>query len=120
MLRNFFIAAAIVVVVIVIIALAANPQSPVSAVAFPAREMGDSGAKMVVEEFADFQCPYCAMINSVAESRLRVNYVQTGKIRFIFRNYIVGRAESNLAANAALCAGDQDAFWEYHDLLYKN
>ena len=120
MLRNIFIASAIVVVVIVIIALAANPQTPVSAMAFPAREMGDSNAKVVVEEFADFQCPYCGMFNSVAESRLRVNYVQTGKVRFIFRNYIVVGAESNLAANAALCAGDQDTFWEYHDLLYKN
>ncbi|MGD0174143.1 MAG: thioredoxin domain-containing protein [Anaerolineales bacterium] len=119
-LRNIFIIAAIAVVVIVIFALAANPQPPVSAAGFPAREMGNSNAKVVVEEFADFQCPYCAMFNSVAESRLRSNYVQTGKVRFIFRNYIVVGAESNLAANAALCAGDQDAFWEYHDLLYKN
>lgn len=120
LLRNIFIAAAIVVIVIVIVALAANPQPSVSGVAFPAREMGDSNAKVVVEEFADFQCPYCKMFNSVAESHLRLYYVTTGKVRFIFRNYIVVGAESNLAANAALCAGDQGAFWEYHDLLFKN
>jgi len=118
--RNILIAAAIVVIAIVGIAIAARPSAAPSDVAFPAREMGLQTAKVVVEELADFQCPFCGRFNSVAEPRLREQYVQTGKIRFIFRNYLVVGAESNLAANAALCAGDQDAFWAYHDLLYTN
>jgi len=122
--RNLLILAATAAVAIILIATvagASTPRSaPQSAVAFPARELGDSSAKVVVEEFADFQCPYCGRFNSLAEPRLRAQYIQTGKIRFIFRNYLVVGPESNLAANAALCAGDQGMFWAYHDLLYKN
>ncbi len=122
--RNFLILAATVGIAIILIAIVYGSVTPraasPSAVAFPAREMGDSSAKIVVEEFADFQCPYCGRFSTDAEPRLRLEYVQTGKIRFIFRNYPVVGAESNLAAQAALCAGDQDVFWAYHDLLYQN
>jgi protein-disulfide isomerase len=119
--RNILIVVAIVGIAIIGIAIAVNSSAtPNSVAAFPAREMGPQTAKVVVEEFADFQCPYCGQFHSVAEPRLREQYIQTGMIRYIFRNYLVVGAESNLAANAALCAGDQDAFWSYHDLLYTN
>jgi protein-disulfide isomerase len=118
---NALLAAGAVVVVIIIIAVVAlRPGPSNNIVSFPAREMGPSSAQVVVEEFADYQCPYCGMFHSVAETRLRETYVQTGKVRFIFENYPIVGNESQLAANAALCAGDQDAFWEYHDFLYAN
>ncbi len=124
--RYILIVAAIVVVVIVVIAVAASTSAPSGDVAFPARQMGDSSAKVVVQEFADYQCPYCAIFNASAEVTLREQYIKTGKVLFIFRSlpivdsFVANGNESHLAALGALCAGDQDMFWEYHDLLYKN
>jgi protein-disulfide isomerase len=125
--RNILIVAAIVVVVIVVIAVAASTATPTGDVSFPAREMGDATtAKIVVQEFADYQCPYCAIFNSAAEVTLREQYIKTGKILFVFRSFpivdsfVANGNESHLAALAAYCAGDQNMFWEYHDLLYKN
>jgi protein-disulfide isomerase len=124
--RNILIVAAVVVVVIVIIAVAASTSTPPGGVDFAARTMGSPTAKVVVEEFADFQCPFCALFNITAEVTLREQYIKTGKVLFVFRNlpivdgFVSGGTESHLAALAALCAGDQDMFWEYHDLLYKS
>ena len=89
------------------------------------RQAGNADAKVVVEEFADFQCPYCQQFYANGEPRLRTEYIQTGKILFIFRNYPVldgnkTDGESHLAAMGALCAGEQGKFWEYHDALYEN
>ncbi len=124
--RNILIVAAVVVVVIVIVAVAASTSTPPGGVDFPARTMGSVGAKVVVEEFADYQCPFCALFASSAEVTLREQYIKTGKVLFIFRNFpivdtfVSGGSESHLAALAALCAGDQDMFWEFHDLLFKS
>jgi protein-disulfide isomerase len=126
LLRNIFIVAAVVVVAIVGIAVVARPSVAPNEVAFPARELGAQTAMVVVEEFADFQCPGCGYFGTHIEARLREEYVATGKVRFIFRNFPIvdghtaNGSESHLAALAALCAGDQDMFWEYHDFLYKN
>jgi len=124
--RNILIVAAVVVVVIVIVAVAASTSTPPGGVDFPARSMGSATAKVVVEEFADFQCPFCALFTSSAEVTLREQYIKTGKVLFVFRNFpivdsfVAGGNESHLAALGALCAGDQDMFWEYHDLLFKS
>jgi protein-disulfide isomerase len=118
--RYLIIASIVIGIAVLFLVLALHPQTSPSDVTFRAREMGDSGAKVVVEEFADFQCPYCRVFSTTIEPRLRTQYIPTGRVRFIFRNYVVVGPESTLAANAVLCAGDQDAFWEYHDLLYAN
>jgi protein-disulfide isomerase len=106
----------------------ASISPPVAAISNPDawRQAGDSIAKVVVEEFADFQCPYCAGFHRDGEPKLRAEYIQTGKVRFIFRNYPVldgdnsQAGESHLAALGALCAGEQGRFWEYHDALFEN
>jgi protein-disulfide isomerase len=90
------------------------------------RQMGDPNAKVVIEEFADYQCPFCGEFHTDGEPRLRTEYIQTGKVRFIFRNFPVldrgdtESGESHLAALGALCAGEQGQFWEYHDTLFEN
>jgi len=119
------IVAAVVIAAVAIIALAVKPLSPTAGVSFPAREMGSASAPVKVEEFADFQCPYCALFHTTAEQQLKAQYIQTGKVHFIFNNFPVvdsqgGGNESHLAALAALCAGDQGAFWDYHDYLFQN
>ncbi len=118
--RNLLIGVAVVLGVIAVIAIIASQSAPID-MSFPAREMGNrSTATVLVEEYSDFQCPYCGLFATTAEVRLRQEYINTGRIYFIFRNYPVVGTESNLAALAALCAGDQNMFWEYHDILFQN
>lgn len=83
--------------------------------------MGDPNAPVVIEEFSDFQCGYCRKFFLQTESALIEQYVATGKVYFIYRTLgdWLGPG-SQLSAEAAYCASDQDMFWEYHDTLFVN
>jgi protein-disulfide isomerase len=90
--------------------------------------MGDPNAPIKIEEFSDFQCPYCERFHSDTEPLLRQYYIDTGKVLFTYRsmgNWVsrnVGgtSTESQDAALAAYCAGDQNKFWEMHAMLFGN
>jgi protein-disulfide isomerase len=82
--------------------------------------MGDKNAKVKVEEFSDFQCPYCKQFATEVEATLVKDYVETGKILVVFTPFSFLGEESVKAAEAAYCAADQGKFWEYHDLLFEN
>jgi len=116
----------LVLLVVGIIVLAnVSRLNPLPDYAFAPREQGSTTAKLIVEEFADYQCPYCGVTAFQIQPALMAKYVQTGKVRFIFRNFPFidqndPNQESHSAALAALCAGDQNLFWQYHDLLFKN
>lgn len=79
---------------------------------------GDQNAKVTVTEFADFQCPFCERFYSDAEASIIKDYVNSGKVKFVFKELAILGKESTDAANAALCAKEQNKFWEYHDYLY--
>lgn len=82
---------------------------------------GDPDAPITLTEYSDFQCPYCKRFAEQTERQLVETYVATGKVRFIYRSFgrFIGQ-ESQDAAEAAYCAGDQGKFWEYHDVLFAN
>lgn len=95
--------------------------------------MGDPNAPIKIEEFADFQCPYCERFHKETEPLLKQYYIDTGKVQFVYRsmgNFVsdnIARGqgtpattESQDAALAAYCAGDQDKFWEMHAYLFGN
>ncbi len=87
--------------------------------------MGDPNAPVTMEEFSDFQCPYCRQFHNDTLRQIIDTYVRTGKVYFIFRNFpIVDRStpdqESHTAAAGAVCAGQQGKFFEFHDLLFAN
>ena len=87
--------------------------------------LGSKTAPVVVQEFADFQCPICKEYASSVEPRLIQDYVATGKIRYEWHSFIVidgnvGGVESRHAAEASLCANAQERFWDYDSLLYSN
>jgi protein-disulfide isomerase len=123
--RQLLIGIAIVAAVVVVVVVVAGRFTTVGK-SFPPREAGNPDAQVIVEEFSDYQCPFCGLFARTAEIRLRENYIKPGKILFIFHNltvvdsYVPNGTESYLAAMGALCAGDQDMFWEYHDILYQN
>jgi protein-disulfide isomerase len=58
------------------------------------------------------------MLARSASPQLIKEYVNTGKVRYVFKYYPFLGDESYYAAEAAECAGDQGKFWEYHDLLF--
>lgn len=82
--------------------------------------LGNKDAKVLVVEWADFQCPFCRRFFDEVEPQIKKNYIDTGKIRFAFRDFAFLGTESNDAANAARCAADQNKFWEFHDYLYSH
>jgi len=83
--------------------------------------MGDPNAPIKVEEFSDYQCPYCARFFEETEGQITATYVATGKVYFVYRSFgnFIG-PESKAAAEAAYCAGDQNKYWDYHDILFAN
>src|SRR5688572_8373205 len=90
--------------------------------------MGDPNAPIKIEEFADFQCPFCERFHEETEPLLRQYYIDTGKVLFVYRsmgNFVsqnMGgvRTESQDAALAAYCAGDQNKFWDMQAHLFAN
>lgn len=90
--------------------------------------MGDPNAPIQITEFADYQCPFCERFFNDTEPLLEETYVETGKVYFTYRsagnwvsgNIGQGKTESEDAAKAAYCAGDQNLYWEMHDMLYAN
>jgi protein-disulfide isomerase len=87
--------------------------------------MGDPNAPVLVQVFEDFQCPSCRIYSEDVEPAVVETYVQTGIVRYEFHQYPFlddrsATKESDQAANASLCAAEQDRFWEYHDMLFAN
>jgi len=81
---------------------------------------GNKNAKVLVVEWADFQCPFCEQFFSQVEPQIKKDYIDTGKIQFAFRDFAFLGQESNDAANAARCANDQGKYWDFHDYLYSH
>ncbi|MCK5645806.1 MAG: DsbA family protein [Anaerolineales bacterium] len=81
--------------------------------------MGDPNAPVVIEEYSDYLCTFCQLFVEQTEPLIIQEYVATGKVYFIYRNYI-RVADSEGPAGASLCAAEQDMFWEYHDILFAN
>jgi len=83
--------------------------------------MGDPNAPVKIIEYSDFQCPACQYFQQHLESQLVDTYVKTGKVYYQYRSMgsFIG-PESGEATMAAYCAGDQEKFWEYHNILFTN
>lgn len=78
---------------------------------------GPADAPVVIVEFSDYQCPYCQMWHQQVLPLLLSEY--EGKIRFIYRDFpLGGHPEAQPAAEAANCAGDQDAYWQFQDSIF--
>ncbi len=80
--------------------------------------LGDVDAPVVLVEFGDYQCTFCAKFFFDTKPTLIEKYVDTGVLRYVFRDFPVNGRESQNAAEASECANEQGKFWEYHDKLY--
>ena len=87
------------------------------------RAIGKATAPVTVEVWSDFQCPACDAFATTVEPDLVDQYVATGKVRIIYRDFAfidkgAADGESQQSAAAARCAGDK--FWPFHDYLFEN
>ena len=82
--------------------------------------LGNPNAPITMVEFGDYQCTFCSKFFHETENSIITNYVKTGKVKILFKDYIILGQDSMNAANAAHCANDQKLFWEYHSMLYNN
>jgi protein-disulfide isomerase len=82
--------------------------------------LGNNDAPVTLMEFSDYQCPYCKRHATTVMPSLIKTYVDTGKVRFIMREYPIENLHKRAApaSEAVLCAGDQGQYWAMHDSLF--
>ncbi len=81
--------------------------------------LGSADAPVTMIVFGDYQCPFCAKFFKETESLIVKNYVETGKVKMVFKDLAFLGPESIAAAEASECARDQQKYWQYHDALYE-
>lgn len=98
------------------------PPPPESVELDENRAMGSADATIAIVEFSDFQCPYCERFFTQTLPKLEENYIDTGKVRFYFRDFPLTQIhpQAKAAAIAANCAGRQGAYWKMHNALFSN
>ncbi|MBI2430490.1 MAG: DsbA family protein [Candidatus Levybacteria bacterium] len=82
--------------------------------------LGNKNAKVTLIEFSDLQCPFCKRFFDDALAQIKKEYIDTGKVKFAYRHYpLPFHQNAQKAAEASECANEQNAFWEYHDMLFQ-
>ena len=119
-------AAMLAVVLLVVLNLSKSGSGPIHNAVYPTGLTADGQpykgspeAPVEIVEFSDFLCPHCADLAHAFDA-LASDYLETGKVRIVFRNFAFLTPESVQAAQAAECALQQgaDKFWPYHDALF--
>lgn len=85
---------------------------------------GEEDAPVTLVEFTDYQCPFCKRAFDTMWEKLKKEYIDTGKVKYVVRDFPLSfHQNAQAAANAANCAYDQggnEVYFNYHDLLFKN
>jgi protein-disulfide isomerase len=87
-----------------------------------ANRIGDPNAPVEIQIFSDFGCGHCANFALETAEILTEKYITTGQLSMVYNSVgsLLGHPNSVITAEAAYCAGGQNKFWEYHDILYAN
>ncbi len=86
----------------------------------PGPTKGREDAPITIVEFSDFQCNFCRKFWKETLPHIEAEYINAGKVRFVYRHLVVLGPFSERAAEAAECAREQGKFWAYHDRLFEN
>jgi protein-disulfide isomerase len=82
---------------------------------------GDKNAPVTIVEFSDYECPFCARFYADAYQQIKSVYIDTGKVKFVYRDFPLSfHQNAKKAAEAAECAGEQGMYFEMHDKLFEN
>jgi protein-disulfide isomerase len=83
--------------------------------------LGSIDAPITLVEFGDYQCSFCKRHFDQTHDLIMKNYVETNKVKIVFKDLIVTPGKDSMyAAHATHCAKDQGMFWKYHYMLYNN
>ena len=84
--------------------------------------MGDRNAPLTLIEFSDYHCPFCRRFFTQTFPRIKSDYIDTGKVRYVFRDYPLDAIHPNArkAAETAHCAEEQGKYWEMHDAIFES
>ena len=84
--------------------------------------IGDKNAPVTIVEFSDYQCPFCGRFFSQTLPQIEENYIKTGKVKFVYRDFPLNSIHplAQKAAEASECADDQEKFREMHDQIFNN
>ncbi len=84
--------------------------------------LGEAEATVTLVEFTDYQCPYCRRHSLMTKPRLVKDYVETGKLKYVLREFPIAsiHPRATKAAEAALCAGDQGKYWDMSKAFFAN
>ena len=102
---------------------AATPPEPTTAKVTNLKGyvLGKPDAPLTMIEFTDLQCPFCRQFSLSSFEEIKKNWIDTGKLRYISRDFPLDfHAQAMPAARAARCAGEQGKFWEMRMSLMKN
>ncbi len=99
-----------------------QPKPPVKISADDDPVRGNQEAEITIIEFSDFQCPFCARFHVQTLPLLLENYIDSGKVKLVYRDFPIQNIHPNAmpAAVAAECADEQGKYWQYHDKLFEN
>jgi protein-disulfide isomerase len=133
--RRLYIVLGVVIAAFVIAALLIIPSllpagniitiTPIERPNVDGKAMGDPNAPVKIDVYEDFQCPACKSYTENIEPRVVKDFVATGQVYYVYRTFpfLDDRSlskESDQAANASMCAAEQNRFWDYHDMLFAN
>ena len=82
--------------------------------------LGNESAEITILEFGDYQCTFCYKFHKNTLPILKNEYINSGKIKMVFKDFPLNGDESIIAGEATYCAGDQNQYWNYHNILYEN
>ncbi|MGY0614485.1 thioredoxin domain-containing protein [Vibrio sp. FJH11] len=83
--------------------------------------LGSKEAKIAIIEFSDFQCPYCKRFTDDAFKQIKENFIDTGKVQYVARDFPLNfHPQAMPAAIAATCSLKQDSYWPMRDMLFNN
>ena len=108
-----------IIAAVLLICLVRSTHAGAGSVTDDGRIRGRADAPITLIEYSDFTCGYCVKFFKETWPRLQAKYIDTGKVRFIYRDY--PRADQGIgveAAVAARCAGVQGRYWPMHDQLF--
>ena len=81
---------------------------------------GATNAQISIVEFGDYQCTFCYKFHQNTFNNIQIEYIDSGKVNYVYRDFPLNGHDSVLAAEASYCAGDQGKYWSYHNLLFNN
>lgn len=83
---------------------------------------GEDDAELTIVEFSDYQCPLCRVFYNDTLPKIKEKYVDTGKVKLVFRDYPLSfhpdALPAAMAANCARAQGDDETYFKMHDMIF--